>query len=296
MSVHEGPWRRPDNAPTVDEFSPFSPALRWQTKTPPRLDWIVGGAFLRASVAILSGDGGLGKSLLLQQLMTACAIGKDWLGMPTVKARSLAVFCEDDQDELHRRQERINAHYGCSMKDLEPIQMESRAGRDCVLMQFRQWGGEGQLTPMYNQLSYAADQHKADIIILDTVADVFSGNEVDRNQPRTFIRALRRLAIRRQGVVILTQHPSVDGLNSGTGRSGSTGWNNSVRSRLYLTMPKKKGDDDGPTNERVLKHLKNNYSKFGGKTPLEWADGVFRVKEEPTPYWNAGDREWAEAE
>ncbi len=299
MSVERGPWKpNPNRAVTVDEFAPFSPAGRWQGKTPPRLDWMVENSFLRGSVAILSGDGGLGKSLILQQLMTACAVGRDWLGMRTCKARSLAVFCEDDPDELHRRQENINRHYGCAMKDLEPVQMESRAGRDCVLMSFRQWGGDGQLTPMYEQLSYAADQHKADIIILDTLADVFSGNEVDRNQPRAFIRALRRLAIKRQGVVILTQHPSVEGLASGTGRSGSTGWNNSVRSRLYLTMPKKRGadQDEKPTNERLLRTMKSNYGAFGGKVGVTWKDGVFVLTDQPTtaPYWADADsdREW----
>lgn len=284
MSVAQGPWKQGYRPPTtaVDEFAPFSPAARWQGKSAPHLDWMVEGAFLRGSVAILAGDGGLGKSLILQQLMTASAVGSDWLGMRTTKARSLAVFCEDDPDELHRRQEAINRHYGCGMRDLDGVMMESRAGRDCVLMSFRQWGGDGTLTAMYDQLSYAADQHKADIIILDTLADVFSGNEVDRNQPRAFIRALRRLAIKRQGVVILTQHPSVEGMATGTGRSGSTGWNNSVRSRLYLTMPKKKGadEDNGPTNERLLRSMKNNYSKFGGKTPVEWKDGVFVVKED----------------
>jgi RecA-family ATPase len=236
--------------------------------------------------------------------MTAAAIGRDWLGMKTVKARSLAVFCEDDPDELHRRQEAINRHYGCGMKDLDGVQMESRAGRDCVLMNFKQWGGDGQLTPMYDQLSYAADQHKAEIIILDTRADVFGGNEIDRNQPRAFIRALRRLALRRQAVVILTEHPSVDGISSGTGRSGSTGWNNSVRSRLYLTMPKKKGgdDDDKPTNDRLLRTVKSNYGRFGGKVGVTWDQGVFRLTQDLTaaPYWADGDRdrdrdrEWVE--
>jgi len=124
--------------------------------------------------------------------------------------------------------------------------------------------------------------------VLDTLADVFSGNEVDRNQPRAFIRELRRLALRIQGAVILTQHPSVAGLASGTGSSGSTGWNNSVRSRLYLTTPKTKAGEEASPNERLLKTMKNNHAAAGGKIKLKWQHGVFvRVEDVPeaTPYW-----------
>jgi RecA-family ATPase len=280
MSVERGPWPE-RNQPSLEEFAPFSPAKRWEGHTARPLDWMVDGAFLRGTVAILAGDGGLGKSLLLQQLITAAAHGLNWLGMRTEKCRSLAVFCEDDVDELHRRQEAINRHYGLNMGNLEAVQMESRPGRDCTLMQFDKWGSNGRETPMMSQLRYAAKQHQAKIVVLDTLADVFSGNEVDRNQPRTFIRALRKLAIELQGVVILTQHPSVEGMASGSGRSGSTGWHNSVRSRLYLTMPKRKAnEEDTPTNERWLKTMKNNQGKWGGKTSVTWEKGVFRLTEQ----------------
>lgn len=280
MSVTRGPWA-PQPQPSIEEFQPFSPAQTWATRAAPSLSWMVDGALLRGSVAILAGDGGLGKSLLLQQLMTAAAKGIPWLGMRTEACRSLAVFCEDDVDELHRRQERINAHYGLRMTDLDGMMIESRPGRDCVLMQFKQWGGDGREMPMLHQLRYAAKQHGAKIVVLDTVADVFSGNEIDRNQPRVFIRALRKLALELQGCVILTQHPSNEGINSGSGRSGSTGWHNSVRSRLYLTGPKRKPDDDGPTDQRVLKTMKSNYSRSGGKLNLRWDKGVFVVEEDP---------------
>jgi RecA-family ATPase len=289
-NVIDGGWinSRPRNQ--YDEFTPFSPT-NWVNKQAPAIQWMVQDSFIAGTVGILAGDGGLGKSLLLQQLQTACAIGVPWLGMRTEKCRSLAVYCEDDVDELHRRQERINAHYGCRMDHLEPVRIESRPGRDCVLMEFRQWGGDGRRKQMFDQVEFAAKEHGARIVILDTVADVFSGNEVDRNQPRTFIRALRQLALRLQGVVILTQHPSNEGMASGSGRSGSTGWSNSVRSRLYLTKPKTKESDEENPNERLLKTMKLNAGPAGGRLEVLWRDGVFVRKDSPyqTPYWNADD-------
>ncbi len=277
-------WQSPRPQPAIDEFAPFSPA-KWRGTQAPPINWLVDGAFIKGTVGILAGDGGLGKSLLLQQLQTACALGVPWLGMPTEKCDSLALYCEDDEHELHRRQERINDHYHCRMEQLSGVHIESRPGRDCVLMAFRQWGGDGKKTVMFDQLAHAAVERKVKILILDTVADVFSGNEVDRNQPRTFIRALRQLALRLGGVVILTQHPSNEGMSSGTGRSGSTGWHNSVRSRLYLTKPK--GTDEVQTDERLLRTMKQNAGKFGGKMSVTWKNGVFVMTEdaEPKRYW-----------
>ena len=283
MSVSPFPGHGPKPA-----FPHFTPN-RWSIATPPQREWMVEGCVPKGSVVILAGDGGLGKSLLCQQLMTAAALGHNWLGMPTQKSRSLAVFCEDEPDELHRRQADICAHYGCRMSDLEGVAMASRVGEDSVLMSFKQWGDDsGRETPLFGEIRNAAKAHKANLVFLDTAADVYSGNEIDRVQVRTFIRHLRRLAIELQGAVILTQHPSNEGMNSGSGRSGSTGWHNSVRSRLYLTAPKAKtGDEDKPSDIRHLKTMKANYGKWGGKLEIQWKRGVFEVvnNEPETPYW-----------
>lgn len=288
MNVAQGPW------PTVSRggLSVFTPN-RWSISTPPQREWMIDGAIPKGSVVILAGDGGLGKSLLCQQMMTACALGQPWLGMKTAPARSLAIFCEDEPDELHRRQADINAHYGCRMEHLDAMAMSSRVGEESVLMKFKQWGDDnGHMTPLFHHLRESVMDHGAKLVFLDTAADVYSGNEIDRVQVRTFIRELRRLAIELQGAVILTQHPSNEGLNSGTGKSGSTGWHNSVRSRLYLTAPKPRaGDEDKPSNVRHLKTMKQNYGKFGGKVEIEWNKGVFVVAEakESRPYYT--DRE-----
>jgi RecA-family ATPase len=68
---------------------------------------------------------------------------------------------------------------------------------------------------------------------------------------------------------MLIQHPSVSGLNDGTGRSGSTGWNNSGRWRCNFT--KIKDSDD----LRQLEIVKNNYGPTGEKISLRWERGVF---------------------
>ena len=72
------------------------------------------------------------------------------------------------------------------------------------------------------------------LIALDTAADMFGGNENDRSQVRQFIGLLRGLAITPMPACCWRSHPSLSGINTDSGLSGSTGWHNSVRSRLYF--------------------------------------------------------------
>lgn len=265
----------PANQRRLAPFEAFSP-IEWQGRTPPALDWMVENCVLRGTVCMLSGDGGLGKSLLMQQLLTCAALGQDWLGMKVAQCRGLGFFCEDDKDELWRRQQSINTLYGTEMGDLEDVWMMSRVGAENVLMEFDRRDDTPKPTPIFAQLRQKVLDVGAQLIVLDTLADVFAGNEIIRNQVRRFVSALRKLALETNGAVILTAHPSLAGLNSGSGISGSTAWNNSVRSRLYLTKPKpKNGEEDDDGDIRLLKTMKSNQSKSGGQIEIRWEHGAF---------------------
>ena len=61
---------------------------------------------------------------------------------------------------------------------------------------------------------------------------------------------------------------------NGRGTSGSTAWNNSVRSRLYFTSGKEK-DDDAGSDVRELKVMKANYGPEGEVMRLRWQRGLF---------------------
>ena len=77
------------------------------------------------------------------------------------------------------------------------------------------------------------------------------------------------------GAVLLTAHPSLDGLRTGSGTSGSTAWHNAVRSRLYLTRP----TDEDTRDRRILTRKKANYATIGDTISLTWRDGVFVADE-----------------
>jgi len=64
-------------------------------------------------------------------------------------------------------------------------------------------------------------------------------------------------------------------MSTGSGSSGSTAWNNSVRSRLYLERVK--GDDGREIDPdlRVLRVKKANYGPVGIELRLRWQNGAF---------------------
>lgn len=98
---------------------------------------------------------------------------------------------------------------------------------------------------------------------------------------RQFIGILRGLALRQRCAVMLLGHPSLTGLSSGTGTSGSTAWNNSVRSRLYLSRIIQDGYEPDP-DKRVMSTKKANYGRIGGEINMTWREGVFVPDEQPT--------------
>lgn len=106
---------------------PLIDTTRWITEEPPERRWIVPGWLARGTGCLFVGEAGVGKSLLAQQLVTAVAAGKRFLGLDTVQVPTLYVTCEDSDDELHRRQQPINEAVGIN-RLAAPAALSSLAG------------------------------------------------------------------------------------------------------------------------------------------------------------------------
>jgi RecA-family ATPase len=228
---------------------------------PPERRWLWESWIPDRAVTVISGDGGTGKSLLALQLATACATGRLFLGNTVKRCNVLVVACEDEKDELHRRQDCINREHDLSLADLEGMTWLPRAGMENVMMLFNA-DGTGAKTPFFDQVISAAKSLGAGLVVLDTAADLFGGNENIRPQVRQFINALTALALAIDGTVILLAHPSQAGKALGTGESGSTAWSNSVRSRLYLSRPTAEKGEPEDKDARVLSRQKSNYAQM----------------------------------
>ena len=248
----------------------------------PERRWIVPEWLPCGHVTLNYGDGGTGKTLLSQQLMTSSATGLPWIGMAVKRCRTFAFYCEDDFDELHRRQVAICQAYGIALTDLGDMRWMSGVGEDNLLVTFDQ-DGRLRLTPRYEEIAREAKDFGAELIVIDTAADTFGGNENDRSQVRQFIgHALNRLAIEAKGAVLLNAHPSRSGLSAtGDMDGGSTGWSNSARSRWSLSRPKGEDGEPTDTNERILTKRKANYSAIGDDIKLRWVSGVLVPPQRP---------------
>ncbi len=127
-------------------------------------------------------------------------------------------------------------------------------------------------TPLFQKVVDEICAFGPSLIVLDTSVDLFGGDEIKRAQVKQFVGAFHRLAIQLDCAVLLLSHPSVQGMQSGTGLSGSTAWNGAVRSRLYLTAAAEK---DADPDARILSTMKANYAAKGGKIGLRWDRGRF---------------------
>lgn len=252
--------------------SRFYSAATLKGKPVPEREWLVHGMIPSRTVTLFSGDGGTGKSLLAMQLAVAAVAGAGWIGKSARQGRALFISAEDDDDELHRRLDDILRAEGRTYDDVTGLTLRSLAGEDALL------AIDNQLalieTELFKDLEKRAAHETPVLIVIDTLADVYPANENDRAKVRQFIGILRGLAIRQKCAVVLLGHPSLTGINSGTGTSGSTAWNNSVRSRLYMQRVIQDGYEPD-TRKRVLTVMKNNYGETGTEIGMTWQQGVF---------------------
>jgi RecA-family ATPase len=264
-------------------MSLFFPASDLAGTMPPPREWHVEGLIPANQVTMLGGDGGVGKSLLALQLAVASAAGKTWIGHHPAQGPAMYISAEDDRDELHRRVSAIASSQAIQMESLGSLILRSLAGEDALLAVADSRQGTLQTTPLLSELDQAIGDYGIRSLYLDTLADFHSGQENDRAVARQFIGILRGLALRHECPIILLAHPSLTGMSSGSGLSGSTAWNNSVRSRLYFERVQEDGYEPDPDRRR-LSTKKANYGRTGDEWFMRWQGGVFVPEEADTGF------------
>ena len=241
---------------------------------PPPVKWAVENWLIaEPTVSLLVGQGGIGKSFMALDLALCLNTGLPWFGNKIVKGMpTLYVSCEDNEDVIHRRIHGISGKYkkehGGMLEVGDDLLVWSRVGMDNILAEKKQQEGlvEG---PFYKvlckQLEAMGDGVK--LLIIDTVADVYAGDENDRTTVSQFVKkVVGGIAVAHNCHVILLAHPP----KSGSVYSGSTAWQGSVRCMISAT----KADDVGEGVVRV-EVAKSNYSETGVGMLLGWDEGCY---------------------
>lgn len=229
--------RRPAYAAitAVASLALVSPSA-WRGVALLRMRWLATSRIPASDATILSGDGGGGKTTVALQLAVsvACGLG-DWLGT-TVEAGPVIFFSAEEPDhEMRRRLVRVAEKRGLNPDEIEGLHFHFASPENCLLAVSRP-DGVMVPTPLFEALATAAAQLRPALIVVDSIAATFGGNQNDRVSARTFVSLLRRLAQDIDCSVLLLDHPSLSGITSGTGRGGSMDWQNATRARLHLEL------------------------------------------------------------
>lgn len=248
---------------------PAGYALHWLDKEVPPMGILVSDLIPDHMVSICAGDGGSGKSILMQTLATCVAsLDKPFLGRATEHGRAVFITGEDPEYILHIRQVRICQALGLTLHDVgETLIVKSMADHDVFLF------SEGKPTALAEKLEQEIEALGViRLLVLDSATFVFDDNEIDRRAVSAFLRHLNRMAKRLRCAIVLVTHTSrTSDASPARMTSGSTGWAWHARSGLLL-----KATEDGAT----LTALKTKHTKQGLKIDVVWTDdGVLVMPE-----------------
>jgi len=261
---------------------PFINMSTWDTDPVPERQWAVQDRIPLKQTYLFTGNGAVGKSLVELQRAVAHVLGKHWLGMPVRQGPAIYMGAEDDEDELHIRLAAILEYYEATFADLRAggLQLLSYVGEDCLLG-VPDKRGVIQPTDLCGRLKEAAFDLRPAAVIIDTVADVYAGSEIDRGQTTQFVKLMNGIAAAGSCSVGILAHPSVAGMSTGTGLSGSTAWHNKVRARAYMkALETEKGDEPDP-DAKSIQFMKNNYGRQGDTLQVRWQRGVYVLESSP---------------
>jgi RecA-family ATPase len=255
------------------ELLPLIDFAQWKGD-PPRRRSMWGDMIPHAQTTMLTGDGGIGKSLFEQVLLTHVALGRPFLGMDVEQRNTLYATCEDDSAELWRRQAAICARLGVPISALDgKLILSSLVGHAATALATFDASGVIKPTDRWRQLEDTCAAHNVGLYAFDNATDAMAGDLNDIHQVAEFVNLLTGLAIGIDGAAMIVHHPN----KAGDDWLGSIAWHNKVRSRLI----QKRASEHDP-DARVICNPKANYGPSGSEIHFRYYRGTF-VRDEDLP-------------
>ena len=274
MNVHFAAWGNDEAKQEPVGGLELIDVGQWEGQPIPERDWVVPGWILPRAVNLIAGAGGTGKSLLIQQWLSAIALGDLFMGVRGVApVPVLYVNCEDDVEELQRRQAAIAKAFNRRMGSYAgQVHLVARLGMDNPLGVI---GDDGKFKPsqFYADIRDAALQTGAKVIALDNAMQLYVGNLNDPREVTVFCNALSRLALDCDAAVVLAGHVAK---SQGSEFAGTMAWENAVRMRLFLKREiDEHGEEIEDSDRRILTRGKANNARKGERLSMIWHEGAF---------------------
>ncbi len=260
-------------------------ALTWaMIGEPDPRRWLIDQWLPAGSVALLTGEGGAGKSRLALQLAAGIAAnhtGNDiWIdgsdapkignavpdgGMPVVYAT-----WEDRAEEMARRLSQISGGPApwCEPAALDNLKILDLAGYGPLWATAARYESPS-LTPLGRAVRQVVEDFNAGLLILDSLAAVYGANENDRGQVRDFMASWDAWASASDCTILIIGHPP----KSSAGYSGSTDWHSAARARWEISKEPLQPSSKGPRLEPShwqLAMVKSNYAPEPPALCLNW--------------------------
>ena len=203
------------------------------TKIPTLIDPILPKVCLMA----LIGSSDIGKSSLLLQLCYDIVLNNNFLGFP-INAKHMSTLYVSTEDDKFAVSNRLQKLKGC---DLDKI-------KNCRFL-----FDSSNLIPTINS---ELKKQKADLVVIDTFTDVYTGEMNQINKIRSFLNDYFNIAIKYQCAIIFNHHTgkyTEEKEPSKTNSIGSAGFEGKVRVMMELRQ------DYEDSSKRHLCFVKHNY-------------------------------------
>ena len=256
--------------------------------------WLIENWLPRSCVAMLTGDGGVGKSRLALQLAWALSGDGQWLGeagqMPALGAdygagfepvgASTIVYAtwEDSPEQIRGRLYWLEQ--SGKTGNGESFKIADMRARGHLWAASERYAVPG-LTPAGKELRLACETNEARLLVIDTLGVANGASEIDRAQVGAFFADWAAWADERDCAVLLIAHPPK---TVGVTYSGSTGilggvramWNlETVKSDCQKGCSPPKNCSCEPAYAYRLVNAKQNYGESTGSVWLTNRRGVW---------------------
>jgi hypothetical protein len=190
---------------------------------------------------------------------------------------ALFIDAEDDEITIHIRLDKILRYYGVRFADVAKyLHIVSWVAQDTVLATAGTKTNKVVPTKLYAFLLEMVGDLKPGLISIASSANVFAGNENDRSQVQQFVGLTTKVArVGAKSGLVLTSHPSLVGISSDTGLSGTTQWHNAMRARYFIRSIKPAEGEQPDNDLREIVFKKNQYGKVADTIKLRWQNGLF---------------------
>ena len=211
----------------------------WAEADIPQRDWIVPGFLLRGVVTMIIGCPAVGKSVLGLLWAIVLALGENH-GRFRTKDKKYRVVVLNAEDPLHEQRRRVAAlmkQYGGRPSDLGDRLIRIGPEKLATLFVKGETGAMRE-TAAFAELRSLIHKQRTDVLILDPLAELSSGNAENSNDDMNEVIALlRSLAIDEQIAVLIVHHAKKGVVTPGDldASRGASSTGGAVRGAFTLT-------------------------------------------------------------